>query len=102
MPNGSWVFPSCLCRTNPSFLLRRSTDIQKEECRRNWEGWYCSFEDCYGDALREMNGEQPLDKGSPEEQLDEAKNLSWSNIRLSVSKIIQLAKKGMPGGDDLP
>ena len=70
--------------------------FQRDLRRRDHEGWYCSFEDSFEDALREMRGEPPLDKGSLEEQLEEAKNLWWENMRIAVSKIIQLAKKGLP------
>jgi len=62
--------------------------------QRRREGWYCSYEDCYGDALRAMRGEAPLDKGTLDEQLNEARELFHMNTRHGVSKIMQLAKLG--------
>lgn len=70
-------------------------DIYLQEKQRRKAGWYCSFEDVYSDALKVMRGEQPI-KGALEEQLDEAKAAFKQNVRIGVSKVMQLAQKGMP------
>lgn len=69
----------------------------REFRQRQREGWYCSFEDSYGEAVYFMRGENFPDEGSLDEQLERAKELFHTDIRLAVSKIIQLAKvRGHP------
>lgn len=71
-------------------------ELFREEHQRNREGWSCSPEDSYGTALRSMRGDAPLEKTSLEEQLDAAKELCHANTRLGISKIMLLAKQGVP------
>lgn len=71
-------------------------DLFREFRQRRREGWYCSFADCYDEALRDMTGKPLLFAGIPDEQLEEAKNYSCENMRICVSKILQLAKQGQP------
>ncbi len=62
---------------------------------RRREGWYCSFEDAYGDILRQMRGVPPREEEPLEKLLEEACDLyCFGNRRIGASKIMQLARKG--------
>ena len=71
-------------------------DIYLQEQQRRKAGWYCSFEDVYDEALDEMLYGSSVDFKYMHEYLDEAMEEYKKNVRIGVSKIMQLARKGMP------
>jgi len=69
-------------------------ELWLSEVERQKEGWYCSFDDIYGELFREFRGETPLEKGSHDEQYAKAKELMSNDTKRGISKIMQLAHKG--------
>lgn len=70
--------------------------LYESEQQRHKEGWYASFEDVYGDLIREFEGLPPIEKPAPEERFKVATQLFLSDCRNAVSKTMLLAREGYP------
>ena len=70
-------------------------NLFRSEEERKKEGWYCSFQDVYGELLAEFSGEA-APRPPLEDQMAEAMQVLHGSVRLGASKVMQLARRGYP------